>query len=155
MTPPPPRAYARLPVASVSSWAGQWAVGSVAQLKSRLMGYAYYRLSGQRREKRILKSSGNIRHFTYFHRQLTKKKYVTLCQKLSKRLNLLDCASTAAKHNLISPLFITSLYIINSKLTIMNVKQRHVPHELKFTISHVSLKSCDIQAAAMQARLHW
>ena len=27
-----PRAYARLPVASVSSWAGQWAVGSVAQL---------------------------------------------------------------------------------------------------------------------------
>ena len=73
-----PRAEARLPVASVSSWAGQWAVGSVAQLspaqlKSRLMGYAYYRLSGQRREKRILKSSGNIRHFTYFHRQLTKK----------------------------------------------------------------------------------
>ena len=52
-----PRAYARLLVASVSSWAGQWAVGSVAQLSPAQVKIDGVRLLPLERSKKRKKNS--------------------------------------------------------------------------------------------------
>ena len=51
------RVHARVPVASVSSWAGQWAVGSVAQLSPAQVKIDGVRLLPLERSKKRKKNS--------------------------------------------------------------------------------------------------